>query len=108
MAGNRLKDPETGLGAWDTLTKVIENKTPVSYSEGKNIYYKDLTDGPDGGKSLVLRGIIHRFRERAKRIILDPETSPFKGIARAALQKKIERKRILMPADETISIGGGQ
>ena len=55
LAGNELKSPSTGLGLKDTLNAMVND-----------IEYQRQSDGPDGGKALMIKQQIHAFREMAK------------------------------------------
>ncbi|MDZ4254239.1 MAG: hypothetical protein U1A72_16855, partial [Sulfuritalea sp.] len=69
LAGNAVKDPATGLGAYDTLNAVIAGGHPLS---GR---WAAATDGPEGGRSLIVRRVVQSLREaaRAKMIEEFPE-----------------------------------
>jgi hypothetical protein len=60
LAGNDLKDPSTGLGARDTLNAIVTGDHPLSDA------YRAATDGPDGGKAVIIREQINLFRALAR------------------------------------------
>ncbi len=60
LAGNAAKNPSTGLGLKDTLGRLI--KSPE---------YKEATDGPDGGKALLINENILAFRSLARAMLID-------------------------------------
>lgn len=63
LAGNGLKDPVTGLGAKETLDAMVTGTHP---NEAWNEMYRQASDGPDGGKALLIRTVIEEFREAAR------------------------------------------
>lgn len=65
LAGNDAKDLAYNLGCMDYLNAVVEGKHPNS------IDYQMRTDGPDGGKAEFIRGSIQKYRDQAKKIVLD-------------------------------------
>jgi len=101
MAGNGLKDPKTGRGAWDELTAIINGVDPVATFYGKPIYYAQkndngtpvFTDGPDGGKAMIIQKVIGRYREGAKKMLEGGEPFPelHNEYVAAQTQKKINR-----------------
>lgn len=60
LSGNDLKNPENGLGLADYLDALVEGRLPESAE------YAALSDGPDGGKALVIRDAVLRYREAAR------------------------------------------
>jgi hypothetical protein len=95
MAGNELKDEETGLGAWDTLRRIVTNQTPVDEVDGKQIYYRDFSGGPEGGKAYIVKKVIGTFRTAARRMLEGGD--PFPGLGAKSIAKKESRTRQLMP-----------
>jgi hypothetical protein len=65
LAGNALKDPATGMGAKDTLEAVIGGKHPLSAQ------WQDATDGPEGGRALIIKSVIQGFRRAAQAKLLE-------------------------------------
>lgn len=59
LAGNGLKSPAWGMGAKDLLNDVVSGNHPLS------TIYNMKSDGPDGGKALMLRGLIEQYRRDA-------------------------------------------
>lgn len=68
LAGNELKDPAWGMGAKDLLNAVVSGNHPLS------AIYNMKSDGPDGGKALMLRGLIEQFRREAGNTLLNEQT----------------------------------
>ena len=60
LAGNELKNPGTGLGAKETLDALVSGDLPDSAR------YLEATDGPDGGKQLIIRNVVTAFRQAAR------------------------------------------
>jgi len=56
LAGGEFKDPSSGYG----LRKYLEHKVIPSPE------YENATDGPDGGRSVMIRSVINMFRMGAK------------------------------------------
>jgi len=54
LAGNELKGPDS-KGMKDTLADVMQSED-----------YRHQTDGPEGGKALIVRSIVQSFREAAR------------------------------------------
>lgn len=65
LAGNGLKDPATGKGARETLEALLDGSHALSAQ------YQDASDGPDGGKALIIRQIIQTFREAARSQVIE-------------------------------------
>lgn len=90
LAGNALVndefgvpvDPVTRAGLKDTLNRVVENRHPL-YA-----LYPYMTEGPDGGKALLIRKIINRFRDAAKHQIV----KEFPEIGTEIKIRKLERR----------------
>lgn len=78
LAGNELKHPAWGLGAKDLLNKVVDGEHPLS------AVYKLRTDGPDGGKVVMIRDIVRQYQEMARKEILSefPEIAGEVGVKR--------------------------
>jgi len=68
LAGNELKHPATERGLRDFLNDVVTGKDE-DYSES----YKGFSDGPDGGKKLFISKWISKYRELAKRQLLEED-----------------------------------
>ena len=83
MAGNGLKD-DKGRGAWDMLTRIVEGAEPVMQHEGKPIFYGSknpdgtpvFTDGPDGGKAMIIQKVLGKYRTKAKEMLSRGDTFP--------------------------------
>lgn len=65
LAGNEAKDPAWDLGAKDFLNQVVTGKHPMSQ------VYERFSDGPEGGKADFIRTTINRYREIAKKQLLE-------------------------------------
>jgi hypothetical protein len=65
LAGNELKNPTTGLGAYDTLNAMIEGNHSASSQWGR------ATDGPEGGRALIVLSTINDFRTAAQAQLLE-------------------------------------
>jgi hypothetical protein len=95
MAGNELKDPDTGLGAWDRLRRVVTNRMPVDTVDGKDIFYRDFSKGPEGGRAYLIKKTIGDYRAAARRMLEGGD--PFPELGSQYIQKKERRGRQLMP-----------
>jgi hypothetical protein len=95
MAGNELKDPDTGLGAWDTLRRMVTNQIPVDEVDGKPVYYRDFSKGPEGGRAFIIKKVVGTYRTAARRILESGE--PFLDLGVKSAKKKETRARQLMP-----------
>ena len=60
LAGNELKDPATGLGARETLEAIIKGDHSLSAQ------YERASDGPEGGKAIIVRSVVQSFRAAAR------------------------------------------
>ncbi len=65
LSGNKLKDPSTGLGLKETLTGLVNGTHPQA------AIYNAQTDGPDGGKALMMQKYVSAFRKMAKQQLLE-------------------------------------
>lgn len=65
LSGNGLKDPATGLGAYDTLNAIIGGRHPLASA------WTGATDGPEGGRAVIVRQVISSFREAARAQMLE-------------------------------------
>jgi hypothetical protein len=93
MAGNELKDPDTGMGAWDRLQRIVTNQIPVDESEG--VYFRDFSKGPEGGQAFVIKKIVGDYRNAARRMLQGGD--PFPEIGSQMVEKKERRARQIMP-----------
>jgi hypothetical protein len=64
LAGNELKSPAWGMGAKDLLNSIVSGDHPLSS------IYNMKSDGPDGGKALMLRGLIEQYRRDAAQQVM--------------------------------------
>jgi hypothetical protein len=67
LAGNEAKDPAFNMGAKDYLNAVIEGKHPMS------AVYQLYSDGPDGGKAQFIRGTLNKYKDLAKKQLLEED-----------------------------------
>lgn len=87
LAGDGVADPATGLTAKGTLDAMVSGTHP---QPGVNEMYRTATDGPDGGKALLIRTILLKYRDAARlQLVNDFPT------LRAAIA---ERKRLAQEA----------
>lgn len=83
MAGNELKGPD-GRGMKDTLAETFQTDA-----------YKRQSEGPDGGKAMVIRSVVQAFRDAAKSELL--VKSP--KLQLLMQQKLMDRAKVLQPSD---------
>ena len=88
LAGNELKDPGTGRGMKDTLAEIFQGRE-----------YQAATDGPEGGKALLVRRVVDRFRMAARAELI--QQSP--GLEDAFKARVAERARALGASEEAIT-----
>jgi hypothetical protein len=104
MAGNGLKDPKTGRGAWDEVTAIINGDIPADYNyqKGKKpepLYYNQknpdgtpvFSDGPEGGKAFIITSVLLAARNEVRNMIESGEVFPDLGVA---YEEKKMRKEI--------------
>lgn len=84
LAGNEAKNPATGQGLKDALTELI--KSPE---------YKRMSDGPDGGKSYIIRRYVQEYRELARAQMLEE----FPELKDLILIKAQEKAQQLQPVE---------
>lgn len=87
LAGNELKDPAWGLGAKDLLNSIVSGNHPLSS------IYNMKTDGPDGGKYVMLRGLIEQYRRSARSQLLN-ESPELAAKVDDAHQRQTELKMV--------------
>jgi hypothetical protein len=91
LAGNELKDPAWGLGAKDLLNSIVSGNHPLS------AIYNMKTDGPDGGKALMLRGLIEQFRRDAGTTLLNEQTPQSLALKEKVTATKQRQAALKMP-----------
>lgn len=91
LAGNALKHPAWNLGAKDYLDQMVTGRGDLSP------LYQELSEGPDGGKSDLIKKTINEYRELARRQLLDE----FPELRAEYEDKQLELRR------GKISISGG-
>jgi len=82
LAGNELK--QDGKGMKDTLAEVMRSEE-----------YLSQTDGPEGGKALIVREIVQAFREAARGELF----GRFPRLMPSLEEKQEQRMRQLMPLE---------
>jgi hypothetical protein len=65
LAGHEYKDPAWGVGAKELLSSIVSGDHPLS------TVYNLRSDGPEGGKAEMIRGIINQYREGARNQLLE-------------------------------------
>lgn len=65
LAGNELKHPAWNMGLKDLLNAVVSGDHPLS------AVYNLKTDGPEGGKEVMIRDLISQYRDMAKKQVLE-------------------------------------
>lgn len=65
LAGNELKHPAWNLGLKDLLNSIVSGDHPLS------AVYNLKTDGPEGGKEVMIRDLISQYRDLAKKQVLE-------------------------------------
>lgn len=83
LTGNELKHPTFGLGAMDLLNAVVTGNHSLSGQ------YQLRTDGPDGGKSVMLRELLLSYRDLARQQVLQE----FPAIRLQVEQGLLEQRR---------------
>ncbi len=85
LAGNAFKDPGTGLGLKETLDSIISGSHPFSSQ------YEKATEGPEGGKALIIQRFVQTFRQAAQAEVIEE----FEELRDAIEQEAIERQEEL-------------
>jgi hypothetical protein len=83
LAGHEYQSPAWGMGAKDLLNQVVSGVHPLSQ------VYDLKSDGPGGGKEMMIRDLMSQFRDGAKRQLLDEYP---------AIQNEVDTKRAQMQA----------
>lgn len=87
LSGNELKDPAWGLGAKDLLNQIVAGKHVLSR------VYEIRSDGPGGGKEIYIQRIMSRYRNLAKRQLLEE----FPEVRREVEAAEENRRQLRMP-----------
>jgi len=89
LAGNELKlpGPNGDLGLKDRLNDIVTGADALSP------LYNMRSDGPDGGKYLMLRGIMEEYRRAARDQVLG-ENEPLKEKVAAAEERHRELRSL--------------
>jgi hypothetical protein len=94
LAGNELKHPVFKLGLKDLLDAIVEGDA----SRGRNLgpvirAYERGTDGKEGGKSEIIRGLVQDMRELARMEVLkDPKHGELLDLVRARQGERVEKR----------------
>lgn len=65
LSGHELKDPAWNMGLKDLLNSIVSGDHPLS------TVYSLKSDGPEGGKEVMIRDLISKYRDMAKKQVLD-------------------------------------
>lgn len=65
LSGNELKHPAWNMGLKDLLNSIVSGTHPLSG------VYNLKSDGPEGGKEVMIRDLISQYRDMAKKQVLD-------------------------------------
>ncbi len=87
LAGNELKHPVWKMGAMDLLNAIVSGKHELSQ------IYRIKSDGPDGGKSDMIREILSDFRSLARKQLLEE----FPELRDEVEEGKRIKRQLLMP-----------
>lgn len=87
LAGHELKSPAWGVGAKELLNQIVSGKHPLSQ------VYQIKSDGPDGGKEVMIRDLLNQYREMAKRQVMQ-EYPALKADVEA---KQEQQRQLKMP-----------
>lgn len=91
------------MGAWDALGAMIKGAIPVTKVDGNPIYYDQknadgspiFTDGPDGGKAMVIQKILGKYRQAAKKMLEGGD--PFPEVQAEYVAKQTRKKMNQVP-----------
>lgn len=64
LSGNELKSPAWNMGLKDLLNGIVDGTHPLS------AVYNLKSDGPEGGKEVMIRDMISQYRDLAKKQVL--------------------------------------
>lgn len=81
LAGNEVKSPFGGLGLRETLESEIQQS-----------HYQQQSGGPDGGKAIIIKSMVHVFRDLAQLQLLR-EYPDLAEAVQAEAMKREEKKR---------------
>ena len=95
LAGNEIKDPLTNMGTKDALNALVSGTHPLSS------IYNMRTDGPDGGKAVMIQDIIRAQRDRAKQQLVK-EFPDLAGKVSDAQAKQQALKALVPPSQITL------
>jgi hypothetical protein len=91
LAGDGIIDPTSGLTAKGTLDAMVSGTHP---HPGINEQYRMATDGPDGGKAQIIKTIMDKYRDAARKQVLHD----FPELRASVTLKKSFAKQALAPA----------
>jgi len=87
LAGHEWKSPAWGVGAKELMNSIVSGEHPLS------AVYQLKSDGPDGGKEIMIRDLMNQYREGAKRQLLEE----FPKLAQEVSDKQEARQALKMP-----------
>lgn len=87
LSGHALKSPAWGVGAKELLNQIVSGNHPLSQ------VYQIKSDGPDGGKEVMVRDLLNQYREQAKRQVLQE----FPKLRADVEQKQDQQRQLKMP-----------
>lgn len=90
LAGNELKHPDTELGALDTLNAIMREDHDLSGA------WLEKTNGPEGSRAIMVKGIISIFRKLAKEKLIEE----FPIIFQRIYARQTEKINALTPSGE--------
>lgn len=82
LSGNELKHPAWNMGLKDLLNAVVSGNHALSS------IYRLKSDGPEGGKEVMIRDLISQYRDLAKRQVLDEYPAIAQEVADKADNKR--------------------
>lgn len=87
LAGNEVKDAAFGLGAKDLLNAIVTGKHPLAQ------VYNMRSDGPDGQKAEMIQDIVNRYREQARRQLLEE----YPDLRDEVTERQEQQRQLKMP-----------
>ncbi len=88
LAGNEMKMPGMGnLGLYDMLNELVTKRHNMSVS------WEMATDGPEGGRALILKRIVQAYRSAAKIQLLEE----FPDLKQAYFTRQAEKVNAVLP-----------
>ena len=90
LAGDGIVDPTTGLTAKGTLDAMVSGTHPQSAINGM---YREASDGPDGGKAVIIRTVMEKYRDAARKEVL----RQFPALRASVTERKRMERMALQP-----------